>query len=51
MKATVGESQRTKPGEEARLPTVASDWITGGKEKEAKTPGQGFGYVVNLRHR
>lgn len=37
MKATVGESQRTKPGEEARLPTVASHWITRKKAADTQT--------------
>lgn len=43
MKATVGESQRIKPGEEAQLPTVARHRNQWGKK--ATTPGQGFGYV------
>lgn len=46
MKATVGESRRTKPGEEAQLPTVARHQSHQGET--GMTPSMGFVYVVYL---
>ena len=39
MKATVGESRRTKPGEEAQLPTVARHQNHWGKKKQRHPDG------------